>query len=133
MSTPNDITLVQNAIHNPDEPRHFMRIVPASGDRSATIGTVPVARSTQALTVKEAGRDLYDPVIYFPRSDVDMELLLPVDKTTHCPLKGDTEYFDVIVDGERIPEAAWSYVKTIEVAAELRDLIAFDSSTITVG
>ncbi len=29
MSTPEDITLVTEAIHNPNEPRHFMRVTPA--------------------------------------------------------------------------------------------------------
>ena len=29
MAGPDDITLVENAIHNPNEPRHFMRVVPA--------------------------------------------------------------------------------------------------------
>lgn len=57
--------------------------------------------------MKEVGFDVYDHVTYFPRADVDMAVLVPVDKTTHCPLKGDTEYFDIVVDGERIPEAAW--------------------------
>ena len=70
---------------------------------------------------------------YFPRADVDQDALVRIDKTTHCPLKGDTEYFDVVVDGERIAEAAWSYVDTIEVAAELRGLVAFDATKVTVA
>jgi uncharacterized protein (DUF427 family) len=35
--------------------------------------------------------------------------------------------------GQRIPEAAWSNVDTIDVAAELRDLVAFDSTKVIVG
>lgn len=133
MSTHEDITLVQNAIHNPAEPRHFMRVAPAGDERTATIGNTSVARSTDAVIVKEVGLDLYDHVTYFPRADVDMDALARIDKTTHCPLKGDTEYFDVIVDSKRIAEAAWSYVETIEVAAELRGLVAFDTSKVVVG
>ena len=133
MTTPEDITLVKNAIHNPAEPRHFMRVVPAEGKRTAAVGEATIARSDDAVIVKEVGFDLYDPVTYFPRADVDMDALVPTDKTTHCPLKGDTEYFDVTVEGTRIAEAAWSYVDTIEVAAELRNLIAFESSKVVVG
>ncbi|MGI9615085.1 MAG: DUF427 domain-containing protein [Acidimicrobiales bacterium] len=128
-----DITLVKNAIHNPAEPRHFMRVVPAGGERSASVGDTVVAESAEAVVVKEVGRDLYDHVIYFPRSDVNVDALARIDKTTHCPLKGDTEYFDVVVDGERIAEAAWSYVETIEVAAELNGLVAFDTTKVVVG
>ncbi|MEM8926323.1 MAG: DUF427 domain-containing protein [Actinomycetota bacterium] len=133
MTTHDDITLVRNAIHNPSEPRHFMRVVPSGDRRSAAAAGTVVAESTEALVVKEVGRDLYDHVTYFPRADVNMEALVAIDKTTHCPLKGDTEYFDVVVDGERIPEAAWSYVDTIDVAAELRHLVAFDTSKVDVS
>jgi uncharacterized protein (DUF427 family) len=133
MTKPEDITLVRNAIHNPGEPRHFMRIVPAGAPRSASIGGTAVAQSTEAVIVKEVGFDLYDHVTYFPRADVNMEALERIDKTTHCPLKGDTEYFDIVVDGERIAEAAWSYVDTIEIAAELRHLVAFDSTKVAIA
>ncbi len=133
MTSPDDVTLVQNAIHNPGEPRHFMRIVPAGRIRSAAVGSTVIAESAEAVVVKEVGRDIYDHVTYFPRSGVRTDALERIDKTTHCPLKGDTEYFDLVVDGQRIPEAAWSYVETIDEAAELRDLIAFDATKVTVA
>ena len=132
MITPEDVTLVKNAIHNPADPRHFMRVVPAEGSRTASTGESTIARSENALVIKEVGYDLYDHVVYFPRSDVDMDALVPIDKTTHCPLKGDTQYFDIVADGERIAEAAWSYVDTIDEAAEISDLVAFDSSKVVV-
>ncbi|MEM9134912.1 MAG: DUF427 domain-containing protein [Actinomycetota bacterium] len=129
---PEDVTLVRNAIHNPADPRHFMRVVPAEGERTASVGSTTIARSGGAVVVKEVGRDVYDHVVYFPRADVDMDALTAIDKTTHCPLKGDTEYFDLTVGGERVGEAAWSYRETIEVAAELNGLVAFDTSKVTV-
>ncbi len=133
MTTAEDVTLVQNAIHNPGEPRHFMRIVPAGERRSASVGETAIAQSADAVVVKEIGLDLYDHVIYFPRADVNMDALVHLDKSTHCPLKGDAEYFDLVVDGERIAEGAWSYVNTIDVAAELRHLVAFDTTKVTVS
>lgn len=133
MKTPEDITLVKDAIHNPNELRHFMQVVQATEERTASVGNASIARSKNALVVKEVGRNFYDPVTYFPRSDVDMQALVRVDKTTHCPLKGDTEYFDVLIDGHRIAEAAWSYVKTIQESAVLSELIAFDASRIHIG
>ena len=132
MAGPNDITLVEDAHHNPAEPRHFMRITPARARQLAMAGDVAVADSEAALVVKEVGRDIYDAVVYFPRSDVAMDALERIDKTTHCPLKGDTEYFDVVIEGERVPEAAWSYVETIDVATDLRGLVAFDTTKVLV-
>ena len=130
MGPSEDITLVKEAIHNPIEPRHFMQVVRTDSERTASVGATAIARSTQALIVKEVGHNVYDHVTYFPRADVDMDKLVRVDKSTHCPLKGDTEYFDVVIDGDRIADAAWSYVDTIEEAAELNSLVAFDASKV---
>ena len=131
MTDYSDYTLVKNAVHNPSEPRHFMRIVPANGRQVATIEGHEVASSDRALIVKEVGLDLYPWVVYFPRADVDMEALVRIDKSTHCPLKGDTEYFDIDVGGSRHAEAAWSYVEMV-AGEELKDLVAFDATQVTV-
>jgi uncharacterized protein (DUF427 family) len=127
----NDVTMVQGAIHNPDEPRHFMTITPANRVRSASIDGTEVARSDRAVVVKEIGRSIYDPVVYFPRADVTMDRFEVSERSTHCPLKGDTEYFDFIGDQERIPDAAWSYVR-MALGDELKQLIAFDPARIEV-
>ena len=129
MTDPSTATLVKDAIHNPNEPRHFMRIVPAVGRQIVTAAGQIVADSKNAVVVKEVGLDIYDPVLYFPRRDVDMDALTAIDKTTHCPLKGDTEYFNIVVDREQLSEAAWSYVKMV-AGNELLDLVAFDASKV---
>ena len=59
MAGPNDITLVQHAVHNPDEPRHFMRMVRAAGNRRASIGDQVIVDSASATVVKEVGHDIY--------------------------------------------------------------------------
>jgi len=120
------VTFVRNAIHNPADARHFMRIIEPDHVATATVGDVEIARSHRTLKVKEVGFDIYDPVLYFPREDVEMGRLRKSDKTTHCPLKGDTEYFDLELDGGRIENVAWSYHRAIAPAAALKDLIAFD-------
>ena len=132
MAGPGDHTLVENAVHNPAEPRHFMRVVPAGSTRTATAVGHSIVESDAALVVKEVGRDIYDPVVYFPRADVDMNALSRIDKSTHCPLKGDTEYFDIVVGGSTLTEAAWSYVDMVEGAEALLHLIAFDTSKVIV-
>jgi len=135
MTAVNDVTLVKGAIHNPDEPRHFMRVVSAPGRRMASLDGTVIADSTAAVLVKEVGRDIYDPVVYFPRADVAMGLLARIDKSTHCPLKGDTEYFDLSLEGRTVAEAAWSYVDMIDVdgVEVLQGLVAFDARLVHVG
>ena len=121
-----DIALVRNAIHNPAEPRHFMRLARPAYRVTARIKGVEIANSTNAIKLKEVGRDIYDPVLYFPREDVDMSLLVRIEKSTHCPLKGDTEYFDAQLDGTRIAEVAWSYAHALPFALDIQGLVAFD-------
>ena len=121
------ITLVKNGIHNPADARHFMRVARPAYTITATIKGTEIARSSQALKVKEVGFDIYDPVIYFPREDVQMVRLKKNEKTTHCPLKGDTEYFDAVTDSGSVENAAWSYDRTREIAGEIQDYIGFDA------
>lgn len=126
------VTMVKNAIHNPGDARHFMRIAEPGHLVTAHLGEVELARSERVLKVKEVGFDIYDPVIYFPRADVALERLARTDKTTHCPLKGDTEYFDALVDDARVANVAWSYDRTIDRAAALTGYIAFDSALVQI-
>ena len=61
-----------------------------------------------------------------------MEHLIKNAKTTHCPLKGDTEYFDAQTPDGRIENVAWSYDRTIERAAALTGYIGFDSRLVQI-
>ena len=84
-----------------------IRIEPSRRRIRAHVGSHVVADSTGArLAFVERRR----PEYYFPRADVDESALVAVEKTTHCPLKGDTEYYDVVVDGETVattPAEVW--------------------------
>ena len=60
-------------------------------------------------------------------------MLVAIERSTHCPLKGDTEYFDLEVGGRRHPASAWSYVHTRGGADVIRGLIAFDTSVVSIS
>lgn len=62
---------------------------------------------------------------YFPIESVNRELLADSDHTSYCPWKGTSSYYDVIVDGERNPAAAWYYPEPKQAAAEILDRVAF--------
>ena len=68
------VTLSTETIHNPDEPRHFMRVKTVKGPVRILFDGRVLAQSDQALRVLEAGKDLYDPTIYVPPSDVRASL-----------------------------------------------------------
>ena len=127
------VTLARDTIHNPDEPRHFMRVKPVRGRVRIRLGDRVLAESGAAVRVIEAGRDLYDPVLYLPRADV-AATLSRTGKRTFCPLKGHASYFDLMADDGAVaaPEIAWSYEETLDFAESLTDLVAFDAARVTV-
>jgi uncharacterized protein (DUF427 family) len=51
----------------------------------------------------------HPPVYYIPPDNVSLEHMLSVSGTSFCEWKGAAHYFDVEVDGRRVPRAAWSY------------------------
>lgn len=62
---------------------------------------------------------------YFPRADVDPQVLAPSETTSVCPWKGTASYHTLSVDGATNPDAAWYYPGPKDAAAEIRDRIAF--------
>jgi len=62
---------------------------------------------------------------YFPPASLNREFFADNAKTTGCPWKGTANYFDVVVDGETAPAAAWIYRDPKSAAAEIKDHVAF--------
>ncbi len=62
---------------------------------------------------------------YFPPDDVNRDFLERSDRQTLCPWKGRARYYDVVIDGERIPAAAWYYRDPSPAATKLNDRVAF--------
>ena len=122
------VPLVDGMIHRPAVPRHMMRLKPAARAVRVELDGRVLAEG-EPLQLVEIGRDVYDPVWYFPRHAVTAELTA-TERNTHCPLKGDTTYYD-LSDGSA-EGIAWSYTDPLPFAEELRDLVAFDPSRVTV-
>ena len=63
--------------------------------------------------------------IYFPLSAVRREFLRTSDTHTHCVWKGIASYYDVVVDGKVNKDAAWYYSEPSDMAARIKDYVAF--------
>jgi uncharacterized protein (DUF427 family) len=70
------------------------------------------------------------PTIYVPADDVDMSLLVPVEKRSFCEWKGGAVYFDVVVAGNRAEAAAWSYPDPKPGFEQLQDRLSFYPSRV---
>ncbi len=62
---------------------------------------------------------------YFPLDSVRSEYLRPSETHSVCPWKGTASYYDVEVNGDRNPDAAWYYPAPKPAAAEIQDHVAF--------
>lgn len=62
---------------------------------------------------------------YFPEASLDRSRFESSDHTSYCPWKGTASYYDVVVDGERNANAAWTYPEPMEAAASIEGRVAF--------
>lgn len=128
------ITLSTATIHNPDDPRHFMRIKPVNARVRIRLGDTVLADSSRAIRLLEVGKDFYDPMIYVPPQDVAVTLEPVANRTSHCPLKGDASYlgFAGWTPQHAKDYLAWSYADPIGFARELAGLIAFNPGHVAI-
>ncbi|WP_390476616.1 DUF427 domain-containing protein [Altererythrobacter sp. MTPC7] len=67
----------------------------------------------------------HPPTYYIPPADVATQFLEPNSRRSLCEWKGQARYWDVVLGGERLEAAAWSYASPTESFAGIRDHLAF--------
>ncbi|MGH3489033.1 MAG: DUF427 domain-containing protein [Actinopolymorphaceae bacterium] len=88
-----------------------------------------VAESAHPTLLFETGL----PVRYYlPKTHVRMDLLTPTATVTHCPYKGQAEYWSVTVNGTEHPDLAWSYRTPLPESQKVAGLIAFYDEKVDV-
>jgi uncharacterized protein (DUF427 family) len=80
-----------------------------------------LADTTSAIRVLETSQP---PAYYLPLADVDRSLLRDSSRRTHCEWKGVAHYFDLVVDDDQVPDAAWTYPSPTPRFAVLVDHLA---------
>jgi uncharacterized protein (DUF427 family) len=123
---PEGVPQVAGAIRNPSNPSHFMVARSVAQRLRVFQGERLLAETTLALCLIEIGRKAHDPVFYVPPGDL-LVALDKIDKTTHCPLKGDASYF--ALDGA---EVGWAYLSPFDFATVLSGLHAFWASKVRI-
>ena len=127
-----EITMVQGAIHNTSDLRHYMTLTNIPSAVSAKANDVQIAWSNNVLKLKAVARDINNPTYYFPSQDVRMDLLFESKKTPHCRLKGDTRYYTLRVGSLQKDNAAWRYHQPLDTIRFLENYIAFDCQAIQI-
>lgn len=62
---------------------------------------------------------------YFPPESLKIEFLQDSKTTSTCPWKSLANYFDIVVDGDRNPGAAWYYKNPNDAASKIKGHVAF--------
>jgi uncharacterized protein (DUF427 family) len=88
----------------------------------ARFGGETVVDSRHAKLLHEQG---HLPVYYFPQDEVRTDLLVPSDRHTTCPYKGEASYWSVHAGGKVAADAAWSYPEPVAGAPPLAGYMAF--------
>ena len=70
---------------------------------------------------------------YFPPESVKPEYLKASSHTTVCGWKGTASYYDLVVNGQTNPGAAWYYPTPMEAAKQIAGRIAFWKGVEVVG
>ncbi|MEM7241194.1 MAG: DUF427 domain-containing protein [Pseudomonadota bacterium] len=87
--------------------------------------TVNGHQIAEVPSAKSLAEGSYDPVLYFDPAHFDSALFSKSDHSTHCPFKGDANYYDLTVDGKTYPNAAWYYENPMPAAAGIKGLLGF--------
>ena len=62
---------------------------------------------------------------YFPKESIERKCFEESSTTTVCGWKGVANYYSLIVDGEKNPDAAWYYADPKPKAEQIRGYVAF--------
>lgn len=62
---------------------------------------------------------------YFPPDSINKEFLKENNNHSTCHWKGEASYYDIVVNGEENPDAAWYYPDASEAASSIKNYVAF--------
>ena len=107
---------------HPRDPHTRVDILASSRHLRVELDGVSVAESSAPHVLFETG---LPPRFYVPKTHVRMDLLIPSEKITHCPYKGQAEYWSVRAGDAIHADVAWSYPMPLAESQKVTGLIAF--------
>ena len=107
---------------HPRDPYTRIDVLHSSRHVRIEVDGTTVAESTKPTVLFETG---LPPRYYLPRTHVRMDLLTPTDTVTHCPYKGQAEYWSLAA-GDRVhPDLVWSYRSPFAESHKIAGLLSF--------
>lgn len=107
---------------HPRDPYTRVDVVPSSRHVRVELDGVTIAETGKPTLIFETGL----PTRYYvPKTHVRMDLLTPTETVTHCPYKGDAEYWSLQIGGQVLPDVAWSYRTPLPESQKAAGLLSF--------
>lgn len=107
---------------HPRDPHTRVDILPSSRHIRVELDRVTIAETTKPTLLFETRL----PVRYYlPKTHVRMDLLTPTESVSHCPYKGDAEYWSIRIAGQVYTDVAWSYRTPLPESQKIAGLIGF--------
>ena len=110
-------------------PDHPITVTAYPGRVRALYQGHEIADSRDALVLAEAS---YQPVVYFPREDVEMSVMSRTDRDTYCPYKGHASYFTISRDATLAENAVWTYENPHPGMSAIAGRLAFYPNVVTI-
>lgn len=98
------------------------RLEPVSERLVVRVGPLVIADTTGGYRVLETS---HPPGYYLPPGDCDFDRLEKAAGSSFCEWKGTAAYWDVVLDGQVLARAAWSYPHPTGPFEAIRDHLAF--------
>ncbi|HEX2592357.1 MAG TPA: DUF427 domain-containing protein [Rhizomicrobium sp.] len=111
-------------------PDHPITIKPHDGRVIVSFGDSIVADTEKALELKES---TYPVVLYIPREDAKLAHYERTQHSTHCPYKGEANYFTLIDGDTRAENAVWTYETPFPAMQQIAGYVAFYPNKVSIA
>ena len=113
----------------PRDPYTRVDILASSRHVRIEVDGVTIAESASPRLLFETGL----PVRYYlPKTHVRLDLLEPTDTATHCPYKGQAEWWSVRIGDTEHEDLAWSYRTPLPESEKIAGHVAFYDEKVDV-
>jgi uncharacterized protein (DUF427 family) len=107
---------------HPRNPYHRIDCVRAQRRLRVEVASLVLVDTTDVICLYETSRA---PQLYVRREAVRMDLLSRSPTTSYCPYKGTASYWTATINGQVVPDVAWSYDEPRPESAPIAGLLSF--------
>ncbi|WP_282609603.1 DUF427 domain-containing protein [Pelagibius sp. Alg239-R121] len=117
-----DLPVLDQVVQYDIQPGYVVFTLPAPKRLRVLAGGVTVADTIEGLILLESD---HLPIYYFPIHSVRMDLFEGSERQSHCPYKGEAEYYSLKGKSGAYDDIMWRYAKPIPGCPPIGDYVSF--------